>query len=172
MFGRRNIAVLLLVGVSAFSAVGCQEGLPTGPTGPITVQLSSAPATLTAEPSTGVTLLVAGVPVALDWKASFAVVINLDLDSDPVAITSLNNAVRQAVAGVVVVPTPPDAERYLFDQRVRGNRVEPGGEQVIEFDVWYTLPRGGPEAVVTTNITFTPDTGAAFVKTLDIPVAP
>jgi hypothetical protein len=171
MFGRRNIAVLLVVAFSAFSAVGCQEGL-TGPTGVFLVQLSSAPATLTAEPSTGVTLMVDGAPVTLDWKASFAVVMNIDLDHEPVEITSLTNGVRQAVGGVVVVSTPPDVERFLFEQRVRGNRLEPGGEQVIEFDVWYSLPNGEREAVVTVNISFTPDVGTLFVTSIEIPVAP
>jgi hypothetical protein len=169
MFGRRNIAVLLVV---AFSAVGCQEGLPTGPTVPLEVLISSAPATLTAVPSTGVTVMVDGAPVTLAWKVSFSLVMNLDLDHDPVAITSVVNSVQQAVGGGVVIPTPPVRERDLFDQRPRGNRIEPGGEQVVDFDAWYLLPNGGREALVNVNISFTADARGLFVNSISIPVAP
>lgn len=172
MFGRRNIAVLLVVAFSALSGVGCQEGLPTGPTGALEVQLSSAPATLTAEPSTGVTVMVDGAPVTLDWKASFAVVLNIDLDHEPVEITSVTNIVRQTVGGVVVITTPPDVEHFLFEQRILGNRLEPGGEQAIEFDVWYSLPNGEREALITVNFAFTADVRGLFVNSIDIPVAP
>jgi hypothetical protein len=169
MFGRRNFAVLLVV---AFSAVGCQEGLPTGPTGPLVVMLASAPATLTAVPSTGVSVMVDGAPVTLAWKASFSLVMNLHVDHDPVAITSVANVVQQAVEGVVVTPTPPGVELFLFDQRPRGTRIEPGGEQIIDFDVWYLLPNGGREALVTINISFTADVLGPFANAISIPVAP
>ena len=169
MFGRRNIAVLLVV---AFSAVGCQEGLPTGPTGPLGVLLASAPATLTAVPSTGVSVMVDGAPVTLAWKASFSLVMNLDVDHDAVSITTVTNFVQQAVEGVVVMPTPPGVALFLFDQRPRGNRIEPGGEQVIDFDVWYLLPNGGREALVTISIGFTADVQGNFGNAISIPVAP
>ena len=169
MFGRRNIAVLLVV---AFSAVGCQEGLPTGPTGPLGVLLSSAPATLTAVPSTGVTVMVDGAPVTLPWKVSFSLVLNLDVEHDPVEIASVTNVVQQAVEGVVVIPTPPGVELFVFDQRPGGSRIEPGGEQVIDFDVWYLLPNGGREAVVTINLSFTADLRGNFANSISIPVAP
>tara|TARA_B110000116_G_scaffold112710_2_gene97881 strand:+ start:852 stop:1361 length:510 start_codon:yes stop_codon:yes gene_type:complete len=169
MFGRRNIAVLLVV---AFSAVGCQEGLPTGPTSPLGVLLSSAPATLTAVPSTGVTVMVDGAPVTLPWKVSFSLVLNLDVEHDPVEIASVTNVVQQAVEGVVVIPTPPGVELFVFDQRPGGSRIEPGGEQVIDFDVWYLLPNGGREAVVTINLSFTADLRGNFANSISIPVAP
>jgi len=169
MFGRRNIAVLLAV---AFSAVGCQEGLPTGPTVPLEVLLSAAPATLTAVPSTGVTVMVDGAPVTLAWKVSFSLVLNLDVDHDPVEIVSVANVVQQVVEGVVVIPTPPGVELFVFDQRPGGNRIEPGGEQVVDFDVWYLLPNGGREALVTVNLSFTADLRGNFSRSIGIPVAP
>ena len=169
MFGRRNIAVLLAV---AFSAVGCQEGLPTGPTVPLEVLLSSAPATLTAVPSTGVTVMVDGAPVTLAWKVSFSLVLNLNVDHDPVEIVSVANVVQQVVEGVVVIPTPPGVELFVFDQRPGGNRIEPGGEQVVDFDVWYLLPNGGREALVTVNLSFTADLRGNFSRSIGIPVAP
>jgi len=169
MFGRRNIAVLLVV---AFSAAGCQEGLPTGPTVPLEVLLSSAPATLTAVPSTGVTVMVDGAPVTLAWKVSFSLVLNLNVDHDPVEIVSVANVVQQVVEGVVVIPTPPGVELFVFDQRPGGNRIEPGGEQVVDFDVWYLLPNGGREALVTVNLSFTADLRGNFSRSIGIPVAP
>jgi hypothetical protein len=169
MFGRRYITVLL---VAAFSTVGCEEGLPTEPTVPLAVELSSAPATLTAVPSTGVTIMVDGAPVVLPWKASFAVVMNLEVDHEPVAIISVTNLVRQAVGGVIVTPTAPDRELFLFDQRPRDSRLEPGGEGVIEFDVWYLLPNGGREASVNIGVSFTSEIRGAFNSTIEIPVAP
>ena len=158
--------------VVAFSAVGCQEGLPTGPTSPLGVLLSSAPATLTAVPSTGVTVMVDGAPVTLPWKVSFSLVLNLDVEHDPVEIASVTNVVQQAVEGVVVIPTPPGVELFVFDQRPGGSRIEPGGEQVIDFDVWYLLPNGGREAVVTINLSFTADLRGNFANSISIPVAP
>ncbi len=169
MFGRRYVAVLL---AAAFSAVGCQEGLPAGPTGPLEVQLSSAPATLTAVPSTGVTVTVDGAAVTLPWKASFALVMNLGVDLEAVAISSLVGSVQQAVGGVIVTPTAPARELFRFDPRPRGNRIEPGGEQVVEFDVWYLLPNGGREAIVAVNVSFVSDVRGLFVNTIQIPVAP
>ena len=176
MFGRRYIAVLL---VAAFSVVGCEEGLPTEPTDPVVSQgnmqlvvLSSAPATLTAVPSTGVTIMVDGAPVILPWKVSFALITNVGVDHEPVTITSVTHTVRQAVGGIVVVPTFPDSEEFLFEQRPRDNRIESGGEGVIEFDVWYLLPNGGREAVVTVNVTFTSDIRGLLLSSIEIPVAP
>jgi hypothetical protein len=169
MFGRRNVAVLLVL---AFSAVGCQEGLPTGPTGPLEVVLSSAPATLTAVPSTGVTVMVDGAPVALAWKVSFSLVMTLDIDHDPVEIISLANVVQQAAEGVVVTPTAPGVELFVFEQTPRGNRIEPGAEQVIDFEVWYLLPNGGQEALVTINLSFSAELRGNFSNAISIPVAP
>ena len=176
MFGRRYIAVLL---VAAFSVVGCEEGLPTEPTAPVVSQgnmqlvvLSSAPATLTAVPSTGVTIMVDGAPVILPWKVSFAVIVNVGVDHEPVTITSVTHTVRQAVGGIVVVPTFPDSEEFLVEQRPHDNRIESGGEGVIEFDVWYLLPNGGREAVVTVNVTFTSDIRGLLLSSIEIPVAP
>ena len=168
MFGRRYIAVLV---VAAFSVVGCEEGVPTAPTGPLVVELSSAPATLTAVPSTGVTIMVDGAPVVLPWMASFALIMNVGVDHEPVTITSVSHTVRQAVEGIVVAPTFPAREEVLFEQRPRDNRIESGGEGVIEFDVWYLLPNGGREAVVTVNVTFTSDLRGVFVNSVAIPVA-
>jgi len=176
MFGRRYIAVLL---VAAFSVVGCQEGLPTAPTDPVVSQgnmhlvvLSSAPATLTAVPSTGVTIMVDGAPVILPWKVSFALIVNVGVEHEPVTITSVTHTVRQAVGGIVVVPTFPDSEEFLVEQRPHDNRIESGGEGVIEFDVWYLLPNGGREAAVTVNVTFTSDIRGLLLSSIEIPVAP
>ncbi len=169
MFGRRYIAVLL---VAAFSAVGCEEGVPLAPTVPLGLELSSAPATLTAVPSTGVTVMVDGVAVVLPWKVSFALVMNAGVDHEPVAITSVNITVRQAVGGIISTPVFPAREEVFFEQRPRDNRIESGGEGVIEFDVWYLLPNGGGEAVVTVNVTFSSETRGVFVDSVDIPVVP
>ena len=176
MFGRRYIAVLL---VAAFSVVGCEEGLPTEPTAPVVSQgnmqlvvLSSAPATLTAVPSTGVTIMVDGAPVILPWKVSFALIVNVGVEHEPVTITSVTHTVRQAVGGIVVVPTFPDSEEFLVEQRPHDNRIESGGEGVIEFDVWYLLPNGGREAAVTVNVTFTSDIRGLLLSSIEIPVAP
>ena len=176
MFGRRYIAVLL---VAAFSVVGCEEGLPTEHSDPVVSQgnmqlvvLSSAPATLTAVPSTGVTIMVDGAPVILPWKVSFAVIVNVGVDHEPVTITSVTHTVRQAVGGIVVVPTFPDSEEFLVEQRPHDNRIESGGEGVIEFDVWYLLPNGGREAAVTVNVTFTSDIRGLLLSSIEIPVAP
>jgi len=116
--------------------------------------------------------MVDGVPVTLAWKVSFSVVMNLDVDHDPVEIVSVANAVQQAVEGVVVIPTPPGVELFLFDQRPGGNRIEPGGEQVVDFDLWYLLPNGGREALVTITFTLTADVRGDFANTISIPVAP
>ena len=72
----------------------------------------------------------------------------------------------------MVAPTFPAREEVLFEQRPRDNRIESGGEGVIEFDVWYLLPNGGREAVVTVNVTFTSDLRGVFVNSVAIPVAP
>jgi len=94
------------------------------------------------------------------------------VDHDPVEIVSVANVVQQVVEGVVVIPTPPGVELFVFDQRPGGNRIEPGGEQVVDFDVWYLLPNGGREALVTVNLSFTADLRGNFSRSIGIPVAP
>ena len=116
--------------------------------------------------------MVDGAPVILPWKVSFAVIVNVGVDHEPVTITSVTHTVRQAVGGIVVVPTFPDSEEFLVEQRPHDNRIESGGEGVIEFDVWYLLPNGGREAAVTVNVTFTSDIRGLLLSSIEIPVAP
>jgi hypothetical protein len=86
-----------------------------------------------------------------------------------IAILAVN--VQQATGGIVVAPAAPDDERFRFTPRPQANRIESGGEAVVEFDLWYLLPNGGREALVTLSASF--DTPAGLTtSTVDVRVAP
>ena len=168
MFGRTQRALVL---IAVLSVTGCEEGAPTAPTTFQRVELSVAPDPLVAVPSTGVTVTVAGSTFDLPWKTSFALLMSLPENGTPVDIAILAVNVQQATGGIVVASAAGDDERFRFTPRPQANRIESGGEAVVEFDLWYLLPNGGREALVTLSASF--DTPAGLTtSTVDVRVAP
>ena len=65
-----------------------------------------------------------------------------------------------------------DRERYEFESRADMDRIEPGGRTSRTFDVWYTLPAGGREALIAVTLNFKDDDGIAINPVHQVRVQP
>jgi hypothetical protein len=92
----------------------------------------------------------------------------------PVTITSVSGKVQQAAAGIVTPPTGGDVEHYesLIAQSSGSQFAAVNGTITMSFQVWYALPNGRREAVVTESISLKDDSGKTFTKNVDVKVAP
>ena len=73
----------------------------------------------------------------------------IDLD-----ITSINLTVQQATGGIVITPSGGDQVYFKFNSSAPQNHINAKGTADIGFDVWYVLPNGGKEALVTVAFNF------------------
>ncbi|MPZ21708.1 MAG: hypothetical protein GEV06_28030 [Luteitalea sp.] len=117
-----------------------------------------------------------------DWRVSFTVTMTLtdaavnedDWDMAlPLKITASTVTVQQASGGIVTPPT--GTEVVHFEQgpaSVSGNLLSDVGATVTQnFDIWYWLPNGGKEALITVSYTFTDDDGATATDSVDVLVS-
>ena len=153
---------------AGLSLSACQETplSPTDVAGDVVV-ISAAPDPAYAEPSSGVTFEVNGEVREYAFLASFDLILEADPDLEVgIVVTSDNLVIQQQLS---VIPDGPgggvDRERYTYESRSAGDRMEPGGRTTREFDVWYTLPRGGREAFINVTLSFEDDYGVAFERT-------
>jgi hypothetical protein len=192
MLGRFKVAGLPLALVAALSLAGCQKTSNTSTSVNVDtfVDSSSAPAIAVADgPGTGKTYRVVrgnNQPddiLEYQYHASFTttVTINNHATDDsvklafPVTLSSATLKVQQASGGIVTPPTGTDVEHYEFVSHASGNTVGGvGGAISVGYDIWYTLPSGGKEALVTLSYNFTDDssTPKTFTKTVNVRVAP
>lgn len=153
---------------AGLSLSACQE-TPLSPTDVSSdvVVISAAPDPAYAEPSSGVTFEVNGEVREYAFLASFDLILEADRDLEVgIVVTSDNLVIQQQLS---VIPDGPgggvDRERYTYESRSAGDRMEPGGRTTRAFDVWYTLPRGGREAFINVTLNFEDDYGVAFERT-------
>jgi len=93
----------------------------------------------------------------------------------PVTLSAATIKVQQASGGIVNPPTGGDVEHYEYVTHASGNTIGGvNGTVSITFEVWYTLPSGGKEALVTQTYNFTDDssTPKTFTKTVNTQIAP
>lgn len=153
---------------AGLSLSACQE-TPLSPTDiPMdVVVIATAPDPSYAEPSSGVTFEVDGDVREYAFLASFDLIIEADSDLEVgITVTSDSLVMQQQLS---VIPEGPgggvDRERYTYESRSAGDRMEPGGRTSRAFDVWYTLPLGGREAFISVTLNFEDDNGVAFSRT-------
>jgi hypothetical protein len=72
----------------------------------------------------------------------------------------------------VSVRRPPDQVYYKFTSSAVTNHVNAKGSAAVGFDVWYDLPSGGREALVTVGFTFKDGDDNTYSDTLQVKVAP
>lgn len=167
MSERSRLLGLLAAGLSLSA---CQES-PLSPTEPgggrDVVEITAAPDPAYAEPSSGVTFDLNGELREYAFLASFDLILEANPDIE-VGINVLSDSlvVQQQVS---VRPDGPgggvDRERYTYESRSAGDRLEPGGRTTRAFDVWYTLPLGGREAFISVTLNFEDDFGVEFMRT-------
>jgi hypothetical protein len=172
----RRVSVVWLC-VFGVLASACQ--VPTDPddVDDIEIELTASPTEATASPSTGVTYLKEkgtdskpDVYDVYDWVTSFSVNI-VNQESLGATITAVNVTARQASGGIIVPPSGGDVEFSRFSVQASGNRVEAnGGTSSVGVKVWYDLPLGLPEALITVAVSFKDDDDVTFTKTIDVRV--
>jgi hypothetical protein len=116
------------------------------------------------------------------YTTTFTVTVNLNSNSTsssvnlsfPVTVTSAAGKVEQASGGIVTPPTGGDVEHYeSVILASSGSTVAAvGGGVTMTFQVWYSLPNGHQEALVTETISMKDNNGTTFAKDVKINIAP
>ncbi len=162
---------------AGLSLAACSE-TPLEPTDaterepPLTI--STAPDPTYAVASTGKTYVVNGQVREYAFLASFDLILQgnpdyatgITLESDSILLQQLLSVIPDGPGGGV------DRERYEFESRADVDRIEPGGRTTRAFDVWYTLPQGGREAVIAVTLNFIYDDGITFSQVHQVRVQP
>jgi len=89
-------------------------------------------------------------------------------------ITALNATVQQSAGGIVIPPSGGQQIYFKFNSTAATNVINAKGNANVIFDVYYTLPSGGKEALVTVAFTFQ-DTASppnTYSQSLGVKVAP
>jgi hypothetical protein len=191
MFGRVRVTTLLLTGLAALSLSGCQKTDSTDTTLKVDdfVESTTTPATPAADgPGTGKTYRVVRgnnqPDDILEYKyhvvfSTTTTINNHATDSSvklsfPVTLSSATVKVQQASGGIVNPPTGGDVEHYEYVTSASGNTIGAvNGAITITYEIWYTLPSGRREALVTEALNFTDDssTPKTFTKTVNVQLA-
>jgi hypothetical protein len=192
MFGRVRVATLLLAGLAALSLSGCQKTDSTDTTLKVDdfVVSTTTPTTPNADgPGTGKTYRVVrgnNQPddiVEYQYHVTFSTTttINNHATDDsvklafPVTLSAATVKVQQASGGIVNPPTGGDVEHYEYVTSASGNTIGGvNGAITITYEIWYSLPSGRKEALVTESLSFTDDssTPKTFTKTVNVQLAP
>jgi len=94
----------------------------------------------------------------------------------PVTITSATAKVEQAASGIVTTPSSGDVEHYdsAIVSSTTNAIAQVGAGVEMVFKVWYALPNGGREALITETISMkdSSDTPQTFAKTVQVRVSP
>lgn len=141
----------------ALSSSGCEE-LPTAATAGAAVTLTASPSPAIASPSSD---------TGYSWSAAFTVTLT-ETAGVGVTVGTVTIKVQQSSGGIVVVPASGVVEIYKFEMKATGNRLEPKSSNPIAFDVFYTLPNGGREALVTVTLNFSDDKGYSHTQTVQV----
>ena len=170
----RRAAPILLPLLAAAWLSACNA--PTSSTPTLEVTLSASPDPATASGPTGVTYKVTNADDSVtlyeyDYRTSFSVTIQ-ETSGMALSITALNLTVQQATGGIVITPSGGDQVYYKFTSSAPTNHVNANGSASVGFDVWYDLPNGGKEALVTVGFSFEDDDDNTYSDTLQVKVAP
>jgi hypothetical protein len=169
--------ILVPLGAAAWLS-GCSSPTSSSPDFDVTLTANPDPASATA--SSGVQYKVTNPDDSVSyydyrWRAHFTVTIqeNAGMALD---ITQLNAAVQQATGGIVIPPSGGDQVYFKFTSSAAVNHINAKGSADVGYDVWYTLPNGGREALVTVSFNFSytdsDDNVYTYSKTLDVKIAP
>jgi hypothetical protein len=173
---------LLIAAVSLTCA--CQS--PTEPADLEYIEIDS-PSSTTATGPTGRTYRIPATDnepakiVEYPWVARFTVTLRITPDASnedgaldfPVDVTGTSVTVQPASGGIVV-PPPTGTQVYSeYELFASGNRFNAVNDTVTAtFDVFYHLPQGGKECLITANFTFVDDDDNTFSDTVQVRVSP
>lgn len=165
---------LLAAGVSL---AACQES-PLEPTDVTRrhdpVLISLAPEPLYAVASTGVTFPVGDGVQEYAYRVSFDLILRAHPDNEIGVMLMSDSVVLQQLQSVAVEGPAAGVDRETFRSESRSgeDRIEPREETARSFDVWYTLPNGGREALIAVSLDFVDDNGTPFSQVRQVAVEP
>lgn len=140
------------------------------------VTLTANPDPASASASSGVTYKVTNADSTTSTyeyanRTSFTVTIkeNAGMALD---LTAVDLTVQQASGGIVITPSGGETVYFKFNSSASGNTLAKNGTASIGFDVWYTLPNGGREALSTVTIGFKDDDDSTYSETVKVRVGP
>ena len=153
---------------------------PTSSSPDFDVTFTSDPDPALASASSGVQYKVTNADDSVsyydyDYRTHFTLHIQESAGID-LTITSINLAVQQATGGIVITPSGGDQVYFKFNSSAPQNHINGKGSADIGFDVWYDLPSGGKEALVTVAFNFEhtdkDDNKYTYSDTASVKVAP
>jgi hypothetical protein len=149
---------------------------PTSSTAELDVTLTANPDPSTASGPTGVQYKVTNADSTVsfyeyDYRTSFTVTIKENAGT-ALDITAIDLKVQQATGGIVITPSGGDQIYFKFNSSAVTNRINAKGSADVGFDVWYDLPNGGREALITVGFSFQDDDDNTYSKTFQVKVAP
>jgi hypothetical protein len=121
--------------------------------------------------------------IAYKWKTHITTTVTINshaTDTDgadlefPVTLNQATAKVQQASGGVVNPPTGDDTEHYESTiTSASANTFESVNTSIATgFDIWYSLPNGNREALITVTLAFSDNNGKTFSKVVKVNVAP
>ena len=159
---------------AAFALAACQETplAPTDETPQDAVEIFTVPEPVYAVPSTGVTFMHGDDVRDYAFLASFDLILRANPDNGfAISVASDSLVLQQILTSPVEGPGGGvDRERYQHQSRDAGAALGPGGEISRGFDVWYTLPSGRRETIITVTLDFVDDRGVEFTRTHQVRV--
>jgi len=172
----RRAARTLLPLLAAAGLGGCSS--PTSSTPTLSVTLTQSPDPASASGPTGVYYTVTNPDSTVStlqyqYRTNFTVTIQ-ETGGMALDITQLNAVVQQSAGGIVVPPSGGQQIYYKFNSTASTNHINAKGSADVIFDVYYTLPSGGKEALVTVSFNFQ-DTASppnTYSQSLGVKVAP
>jgi hypothetical protein len=170
----RRAAPTFLSLVVAACLPACSSPTSSSPT--LDVTLTANPDPSTASGPTGVQYKVTNADSTVsfyeyDYRTSFTVTIKENAGT-ALDITAIDLKVQQATGGIVITPSGGDQIYYKFNSSAVTNRINAKGSADIGFDVWYDLPNGGREALITVGFSFQDDDDNTYSQTFQVKVAP
>lgn len=170
---RRAVSAFVLITAVALLPA-CSAPTSSSPT--LEVTITSNPDPATASGPTGVQYKVTNADDSVsiyeyDYRTSFSVTVQ-ETGGTALDVTALNLTVQQATGGIVIPPSGGDQIYFKFNSAAPTNRINANGSASVGFDVWYDLPSGAREALVTVGFTFQDDDDNVFSATAQVKVAP
>ena len=191
MYRFRDLIIVAAAATCLLMSTGCQS--PTSASDTVSVDdyvtsVTTPPTATATEATDGRTYRVVrgnnqpDEVLAFKYVTTFAVTLTInskatgkDVDlTFPITITAATGKVQQASGGIVTPPTGGEVEHYdsVIVQTTNSTISAVNGTATLTFQVWYTLPNGRKEALVTESVSFKDADGATFSKNVDVVVSP
>jgi hypothetical protein len=174
----KTVRLALAAAAVLLGSGGCSS--PTSSTNYFDVSYTVTPDPATAGESSGVQYKVTNADSTVSYydysyRSHFVVTIREDAGY-ALDITAINLTIQQATGGIVISPSGGDQVYFKFTSQAVTNHVNARGTADVGFDVWYSLPNGGREALVTVSFAYqytdNDSNRYSYSSTHDVKVAP